>query len=45
MSKEKPLYNEIIFTQEQEKDIVDMYVNQNISTVKIGKKYGCSHKK
>lgn len=45
MSKEKPLYNEIIFTQEQEKDIIDMYVNQNISTVKIGKKYGCSHKK
>ena len=45
MSKEKPNYNEIIFTDEQEQKIIDLYVNQNISTVQIGKQFGCSHKK
>ena len=44
MSKEKPLYNEIIFTEEQEQQIIDMYLNQEISSVKIGKHFGCSHK-
>ena len=45
MSKEKPNYNEIIFTDEQEQKIIDLYVHQNISTVQIGKQFGCSHKK
>lgn len=45
MSKEKPNYNEIIFTDEQEQKIIDLYANQNISTVQIGKQFGCSHKK
>lgn len=45
MSKEKPNYNEIIFSENEEKDIIDLYQNKNMSTVKIGKKYGCSHKK
>lgn len=45
MSKENPNYNEIIFTDEQEQKIIDLYVNQNISTVQIGKQFGCSHKK
>lgn len=44
MSKEKPNYNEIIFTDEQENQIIDMYLNQNMSTVKIGKMFGCTHK-
>lgn len=45
MSKEKPNYNEIIFSENEEKNIIDLYQNKNMSTVKIGKKYGCSHKK
>lgn len=45
MSKEKPNYNEIIFSQKDERNIINMYVEQNISTVKIGKTYNCSHKK
>lgn len=44
MSKENPLYNEIIFTEEQEQQIIDMYLNQEVSSVKIGKHFGCSHK-
>ena len=44
MSRENPLYNEIIFTDEQEQQIIDMYLNQNMSTVKIGKVFGYSHK-
>lgn len=44
MSKEKPLYNEIIFTEEQEQQIIDMYLNQDTSSVKIGRYFGCSHK-
>lgn len=45
MSKEKPNYNEIIFSENEEKEIIELYQNQNMSTVKIGKLYGCSHKK
>lgn len=45
MSKEKPNYNEIIFSENEEKNIIDLYQNKNMSTVKIGKKYECSHKK
>lgn len=44
MSKEKPNYNEIIFTENQEKEIIDMYLNQNLSTVKIGKLFNCGNK-
>lgn len=44
MSKEKPLYNEIVFTDEQEQTIIDMYLNQNMSSVKIGNYFGCTHK-
>lgn len=44
MSKEKPRYNEILFTDEQEQQIIDMYLNQNLSTVKIGQRFECSHK-
>lgn len=44
MSKEKPLYNEIVFTDEQEQTIIDMYLNQNMSSVKIGNYFGYSHK-
>lgn len=44
MSRENPIYNEIIFTDEQEQQIIDMYLNQNMSTVKIGKTFGYSHK-
>ena len=45
MSKENPKYNEIIFSKSEEENIINMYTNQNMSTVKIGKKYNCSHKK
>lgn len=37
-------HNKKIFTTNQIQDILDMYVNQKISSVKIGEKYGCSHK-
>lgn len=40
----KPKYNEIIFTEEQEKQIIDLYTNQGYSTVSIGKQFGVSHK-
>lgn len=45
MSKEHPTYNEIIFSQKQEQDIINMYVNQNLSTVAIGKVMGCNYNK
>ena len=32
------------FTNEEEMKIVDMYVNQKLSTVKIGQYYNCYHK-
>lgn len=41
---QKPKYNEIVFTKEQEKQIVDMYIMKNFSTVKIGKRFNVSHK-
>ena len=37
-------YNKKIFTTDEIQDIVNMYVEQQISSVKIGEKYGCSHK-
>lgn len=37
-------YNKKIFTINEIQDIVNMYVEQQISSVKIGEKYGCSHK-
>ena len=37
-------HNKKIFTTNQIQDILDMYVNQKISSVTIGEKYGCSHK-
>lgn len=40
----KPKYNEIVFTPEDEKLIIDMYLNQKHSTVSIGKLYNVSHK-
>lgn len=43
MSKEKPRYNEIIFSDEEEKKIIEMY-KSNISTVQIGKQFNVSHK-
>lgn len=39
-----PNYNEIVFEKEQQDIIVDMYVNQKMSSVKIGEYFGCSHK-
>lgn len=39
----KPRYNEIIFTKEQEFDIIQSYLN-GLSSVKIGKKYNVNHK-
>lgn len=44
MNKSKPRYNEIIFTESQQQEILDMYLNQKISSVKIGQHFGCSHK-
>lgn len=40
-----PNYNEIVFTKEQKEEIVDMYVNQKLSTPKIGKIMGCNYQK
>ena len=40
----KPKYNEIIFTEEQKQEIIDMYTNHGCSTVLIGKEFGVSHK-
>lgn len=44
INSKKPKYNEIVFTKEQEEQIIDMYTNQNLSTVKIGKEFGCGNK-
>lgn len=44
MSVCKPRYNEIIFTEEEEKKIIEPYKN-GMSSVKIGKEFGVSHKK
>lgn len=44
MSKEKPNYNEIIFSKQDEEHIIDLYSNKNKSTVKIGQMFDCSHK-
>lgn len=45
MTKDKkPKYNEIVFSEKQEKEIIDMYTNRNMSTVKIGNEFDCSHK-
>lgn len=38
------VHNKIIFTKEQEKQIIDMYTKQNLSTVKIGKYFNVYHK-
>lgn len=38
------LHNKIIFTKQQEKQIIDMYTKQNLSTVKIGKYFNVCHK-
>lgn len=40
----KPNYNEIIFSNEEEKQIIDLYTNQKMSTVKIGKLFNCGNK-
>lgn len=37
-------YNKILFTDKQEKEIIKMYTKEKISSVKIGKIFGCSHK-
>lgn len=39
----KPTYNEILFSQEQEKDIIASYQNGE-SSVSIGRRYGTNHK-
>ena len=39
----KEVYNKIIFTEEQLKDIKESYINGE-SSVKIGKRYGVNHK-
>lgn len=44
MINKKPKYNEIVFTEEQQNQIIDMYTNQNMSTVKIGKVFNCGNK-
>lgn len=44
MSEINPTYNEILFTEEQKNEIIDLYMNKHMSTVKIGKQFGCSHK-
>ena len=40
-----PNYNEIVFTEEQKEEIVNMYVNKKLSTPKIGKIMGCNYNK
>lgn len=44
MSNLKPRYNEIVFSDEEVIQIIDMYSNQKMSTVRIGSNFGCSHK-
>lgn len=43
-SNRKPKYNEIVFSNEEVEKIIDLYLNQNMSSVKIGKLYNVSHK-
>lgn len=45
MSKDKPTYNEIVFSDDQINKIIDMYKIEKISTVKIGKIMGCNYNK
>ena len=40
-----PNYNEIIFTKEQKEEIVRLYVEEKLSTTKIGKIMNCSYNK
>lgn len=40
-----PNYNEIIFTKEQKEKIVKLYVENKLSTTKIGKIMGCNYNK
>lgn len=40
-----PNYNEIIFTKEQKEKIVNLYVEEKLSTPKIGKIMGCNYNK
>lgn len=40
-----PNYNEIVFTKEQKEEIVRLYVEEKLSTVKIGKIMGCNYNK
>lgn len=44
MSKEKPRYNEIIFSDEETNEIIQLY-QSGMSTVKIGKQFNVGHKK
>lgn len=38
-----PNYNEIVFTEEQQKEIVRLYTEEKLSTPKIGKIFNCSY--
>lgn len=40
-----PNYNEIVFTKEQKENIVRLYVEEKLSTTKIGKIMGCNYNK
>jgi len=40
----KPNYNEVIFSDEDIKTIIDLYENNHESSVKIGKRFNVSHK-
>lgn len=40
-----PNYNEIVFTKEQKEEIVKLYVEDKLSTTKIGKIMGCNYNK
>lgn len=40
-----PNYNEIVFTKEQKEEIVRLYVEEKLSTTKIGKIMNCSYNK
>lgn len=44
MNNKKPRYNEVVFTKEQEKLIVELYTKNQLSSVKIGKQFDVSHK-
>lgn len=45
MKNGKPNYNEIIFTKEEKEKIVELYVEEKLSTPKIGKIMGCNYNK